>query len=734
MNPTNTIKPKSGINAYVTIDKGNQTVTKNSKEESDSLLYEALVIDFLQSIDRWQKDFFVDLKPPSPFPIETFPIFGNDVKTINLEYKEGPTLANVLKNKKTLNLCQPIHRYLLYGIFMQVYSVLYSLQNVFTHGDLHAENIILTDFKPHHYYRFQYTFTHDDGATENCYFFCPWKVAIIDFGRSYMWKSETENTDAYCERESTLSDFCKKKLSPQVWAGSNSNKSQDLRLFVNCDEIIEYYYKNVKPFIRFDIPYKFEKRYSTTEKLDFDGCVNNVEHAAKFLFDLLNKNFDNISTMLKQDMSFQVTAFQVTELPQFNVNVLEKNSTVPTASDSSTLPTASYGTSSDSSTLPTASVSSTILDSINSIESTQNNRKPVSKHFHGSNSNIYQLDNDYLVKEGTSGDSVNYESHVSDFLQTFENWNSFFLKYELQQNDGQQKPAKRQRRVLDLSNTNNEMYSTKMPLIKNAITLHDYIEKIYTFSQDIHILYGILMQIYAPLYALQNVFTHCDLHAGNVMLTEKEQNITVNFDYKGTIRFSCPYKITIIDFGRSYYPGLSDYCEKEKGSKQCKIHDAKVKSSQLTLIEQKYFLQNGYEKNVSNDLRLLDVITGILEEKDIDIPFIFNGIGQTKERIESGLENNKVHNVTDVVTWLFQYFQSNDTTEVASGEKVTIDLKIEQFDKNSFLDSVKLENHFDGSRRTTKKANKKSSLKYRKGKRSSLKKKRIKKKQTKKRK
>ena len=97
--------------------------------------------------------------------------------------------------------------------------------------------------------------------------------------------------------------------------------------------------------------------------------------------------------------------------------------------------------------------------------------------------------------------------------------------------------------------------------------------------------YHILFQIYGPLYALEGVYTHKDLHAGNVMVQELDNPVTFEYKYKldfdneddeddnepkdndgmYTVRFVSKYLVKLIDYGRGYFPGidkrLDDYMD-----------------------------------------------------------------------------------------------------------------------------------------------------------------------------
>jgi hypothetical protein len=73
-------------------------------------------------------------------------------------------------------------------------------------------------------------------------------------------------------------------------------------------------------------------------------------------------------------------------------------------------------------------------------------------------------------------------------------------------------------------------------------------------SQELHF---VLFQIYFPLMALRNKFTHYDLHMNNVLLYTLENNSYLEYNYYfqdgRIIQFKSKYIAKIIDYGRSFF-------------------------------------------------------------------------------------------------------------------------------------------------------------------------------------
>ena len=93
--------------------------------------------------------------------------------------------------------------------------------------------------------------------------------------------------------------------------------------------------------------------------------------------------------------------------------------------------------------------------------------------------------------------------------------------------------------------------------ISNAISFFDIIKKINKTDTDIWNILLILYQVYFPLCALDNAYTHYDLHSDNVLLyrLSSDKYIEYNYHFRDgrTIVFYSKYIAKIIDYGRSYF-------------------------------------------------------------------------------------------------------------------------------------------------------------------------------------
>lgn len=121
--------------------------------------------------------------------------------------------------------------------------------------------------------------------------------------------------------------------------------------------------------------------------------------------------------------------------------------------------------------------------------------------------------------------------------------------------------------------------------IQNAIPLANMLRDSSFVKNDL--LY-VLIQIYFPLAQMHNVFTHYDLHGGNVLLYPISNGNYIDFNYtvNGTeVWFKCRYLAKIIDYGRSYF------------------YKNEQKNSRVIYEQLKQHLFSIYEKTEAKDIK-----------------------------------------------------------------------------------------------------------------------------------
>jgi hypothetical protein len=318
---------KTGAGGTITINDGK--VTKRAFPEEDNLKFEYLVGEFLQEMASDFNDCFIKFynvvnierkrSENTPTLIES-----DNLQSLSMPYIKGKTLGAFLRESWDSNGQEKLNTF--YCILLQVYTALYCYQNVFTHGDLHVENVLLEEAPNNEEFTFDFNKeSKSDNATtifdfpsEEPFitFTCKYKIKIIDFGRAWYPGVEeicnyVENQDTEKELHNARTKVCLRRNHPQ-WTIHNQNVSQDLRLLQSCIDCLPTYSeieissregKNVRKCQLFDIPFIFndedariippnnyEMHYKTEEIVE-SGYANNIIYnivdAMYFLADLV---------------------------------------------------------------------------------------------------------------------------------------------------------------------------------------------------------------------------------------------------------------------------------------------------------------------------------------------------------------------------------------------------------------------------------------------------------------
>jgi hypothetical protein len=157
--------------------------------------------------------------------------------------------------------------------------------------------------------------------------------------------------------------------------------------------------------------------------------------------------------------------------------------------------------------------------------------------------------------------------------------------------------------------------------IEKPMTIDDYFDK----SEVFHDVYGILFQVYFPLFQLQGFFTHNDLNLNNVMLHKpfNDRYIQMNYHMRdGIISFKSQYVVKIIDYSRSFIKEFSekflqDVCNENECKPDCGINygyevimlkqrEESKNVKELRSIKQK--LDNLKAENTAENTKLMDYL------------------------------------------------------------------------------------------------------------------------------
>ena len=209
--------------------------------------------------------------------------------------------------------------------------------------------------------------------------------------------------------------------------------------------------------------------------------------------------------------------------------------------------------------------------------------------------------------------------------------------------------------------------------VSNPITLKDKIDSLSHPMLRLFIkeeLFKILFQVFYTLSVLRNMFTHYDLHPGNILLYEPivDGYITYHYHYEGEIiTFNSRYIVKIIDYGRCFFR-TTDLTTMKIHKKLCRLPECNngevcgEKSGYNFFytrdvdIRRNHYI-NTLVNNQSHDLRLLKELNrttpkvNISPEIDRLLKFILTKINYnsqygTPEMLASGLPTN-INNVRD---------------------------------------------------------------------------------------
>jgi hypothetical protein len=314
----------------------NAIMKSSASSTADNLLYEALVGFFLNSQSKFYPS-FVDTyglyryatdgiaynecknnKFNSPLVLSNGLIrMASSAAAINDKMIKRSCKASILmavliqhlKGADTISeKCKNVNfkkNDLLYGLF-QVYMTLASISEIFTHYDLHDENVLMYEPVANSYIEYHY---HIDG--EEVVFKSSYIAKIIDYGRSYFNQlGDTSSTGKSRKVFEKLCEVCNPgcgRLSGYSWLNKSTlsanmlfissqvgNQSHDLRLL-----------KTIEPFSKGSAPAKLssllkkvtygqglsgsDKRYGTklNKKSGLPNKINNVTDAFLALLELI---------------------------------------------------------------------------------------------------------------------------------------------------------------------------------------------------------------------------------------------------------------------------------------------------------------------------------------------------------------------------------------------------------------------------------------------------------------
>jgi hypothetical protein len=173
----------------------------------------------------------------------------------------------------------------------------------------------------------------------------------------------------------------------------------------------------------------------------------------------------------------------------------------------------------------------------------------------------------------------------------------------------------------------------------NMTSLFDYV-----LQYDRHMAPGdaspeipqILFQLYYTLYQCRDIFTHYDMHAGNLNLIRLPAGHHIDYEYEfqtsetgnttSIIRFKSNFIVKLIDYGRSYFQGRDENDQPiDSATIIHMIEDAKRPGTQQKLCprlgdfgvsnDPRFYFIDSTSNNQSHDLRLLKDLSEMISNR-----------------------------------------------------------------------------------------------------------------------
>lgn len=221
---------------------------------------------------------------------------------VMIQYIKTIKFKNFFKNQHFL-------KYLMLPIIFQIFATLYSLRNIFTHYDLHYENVLLYEVGTNAYIEYRYHI-----GEKIIHFKSPYIVKIIDYGRSYFGIGNIR--DELCRLCENCGEdvgyeylfYQKNDLNSEYISPRFLNKSSDLRILYDIKRKV----LNPTPHLKQMLNFKYLNKYGTTEDLTSKpGVIHNIMDA----FDMISKIMASHDVLLDNEASVKgMTKFGVLEI------------------------------------------------------------------------------------------------------------------------------------------------------------------------------------------------------------------------------------------------------------------------------------------------------------------------------------------------------------------------------------------------------------------------------------
>ena len=331
-----------------------------------------------------------------------------------------------------------------------------------------------------------------------------------------------------------------------------------------------------------------------------------------------------------------------------------------------------------------------------------------------------------ILKTSTTNQSDNlvYEYFVGQYINTLtQHYPCLVETYGLYQykNPDRWLSAKRSKSIMNLDNYfrklnvpnmfqyNNSVIhvikeSCKFPKLQSVLIQHFHdVESFESYTSLCNKLKGIdqeytqlitLFHVYYFLHHNRENFTHYDLHTDNVLLYQPfaDPDKKIKYVYhigKGkTIEFQSQYVIKIIDYGRSYVKGVTEFYKNMCDQKECDPNCGKDKGYELmneVPPEQNDFYNiTSLYPNVSHDLRLYNMVVKNNKNftiKSLKPPLYVEEYGTPPVK-KNNTDPSEVCNVSDAYNELVDKMQSiSESIPTTTNENIVAKITVYGEDK-----------------------------------------------------
>ena len=246
--------------------------------------------------------------------------------------------------------------------------------------------------------------------------------------------------------------------------------------------------------------------------------------------------------------------------------------------------------------------------------------------------------------------------------------------------------------------SNNDRASVLIENIPNGISFDELIiDPDFNINYNYNI-FSVLFQIYSTLWALRKIYTHYDLHSGNVMFVKLPNTIKIVYNIIGNeYQIFTRFIPVILDYGRSYIncavldstlitseayaeKACNSDCNPSKDKHTCENSSLKFyKYNNKWFDNSNFYFINPRVKNESFDLRFINsIMTQNVLDSDIKQKYLqkFNiknnpeWFDPKTKNVTYGVKENlieigKIETSTDIIEFLISYYNnSNFSTNV----------------------------------------------------------------------